>query len=180
MQTTKQIIADFRANGVDIMSLTFGIRDIMALPKILMENEKALFCVQGNFGNRQGLLVISDKRVFFLLKGLLFGVKIEEFSYNKISAIYYEKGLLFGSITIATSGDNQKITGIQNLSIKKAIDLINEQMAASKSNINPQLSSNNSINLADQLRSLASLRDEGILTEEEFSEQKRKLLDGKH
>lgn len=37
-------------------------------------------------------------------------------------------------------------------------------------------SQNNSVDLADQIRKLADLRDQGILTEEEFQGKKSQLL----
>lgn len=181
MQSTSEIIKDLKANGVDFSSLVFGIRDIMALPKILGVNEKAIFCVQGEFDKRQGLMVITNKRAFFMLKGLLFGLKIISFQYEQISGVYSEKGLMFGSIIIGSSGTNQKIAKVLITGIDKAVRLINEHIEAQK-NSNLNISINNNIpvqiSLADEIRSLAALRDDGLITEEEFQEQKRKLLAG--
>ncbi|MFT4413322.1 SHOCT domain-containing protein [Fredinandcohnia humi] len=38
-------------------------------------------------------------------------------------------------------------------------------------------SSNTSIDIADQIKKLADLRDSGILTDEEFNDKKKQLLD---
>ena len=44
-------------------------------------------------------------------KGFIFGLKVEDFPYDKISSIQYETGLIFGKLTIFTSGKIRLICG---------------------------------------------------------------------
>ena len=42
-------------------------------------------------------LVATNKRLIFVDKGFVVGLKVEDFPYDKISSIQYETGILMGT-----------------------------------------------------------------------------------
>ncbi len=60
---------------------------------------------QGGFG----LLVATNQRLIFVDKGLIYGIRAEDFPCEKITSIEYQAGILFGDITIHASGNRARI-----------------------------------------------------------------------
>jgi hypothetical protein len=98
MQTLDQIM--LQAKRIDPNSTFWAKREVKQLPKILWENEVVEDLAQGVYTKGQGLLVATNKRLIFIYKGILFGITVEDFSYDKISSIQYHTGLFFGEIVI--------------------------------------------------------------------------------
>ena len=69
-------------------------REVKELPKILWDDEEVLDLVQGFYNNGTGILVATQKRLLFVDKGLLGGLKVEFFAPT-------ERGVA-GQITITT------------------------------------------------------------------------------
>ena len=155
----------------------WGRREIKELPNILWEDEKVERVVQGTYGGGQGLLVGTNKRLVFIDKGMLGGVKVEDFPYDKITSIQYSTGLVFGKITIFTSGNKSEIDQVE----KKVVRDFGEGVRARVSGIAPSATtaappSIDALSVVEQLERLGSLKDRGILSEEEFAAQKAKIL----
>src|SRR5690606_8887662 len=85
-----------------------GRKEINELPQILAESETIDNIAQGTYNNGQGILVSTNRRLVFVDKGLLYGLKVEDFPLDKITTIQYETGLLLGEIKIHTSGNIAK------------------------------------------------------------------------
>src|SRR4051812_25141567 len=100
MATIEEIKSQIK--GLGGLDTYLGRREIKELPKILWHDEKVENIVQGFYNNGNGILVATNKRLVFVDKGLLFGLKVEDFPYDKISSIQYETGLLMGKLTIFT------------------------------------------------------------------------------
>ena len=98
-----------------------------------------------------------------------------------MAAIYIYKKLTFSKKLINNEKDSQ-INKEQNLINKEAErDLDFEMSLANTKNMAKVISilpneENNISDLADNLTKLNELKDKGILTEEEFNKQKKKLL----
>lgn len=144
------------------------------MPQILSSIENIDNIIQGTYNNGQGILVSTDRRLVFIDKGLLYGLKVEDFPLEKITSIQYETGLLLGSVKIHTSGNIATIDNVEKTSARKFAEFVRNKLSEPKEN-------NSAINVQpsvlDQLEKLAKLRDSGILSNEEFAEQKKKLLE---
>src|ERR1700761_7137470 len=88
----------------DKMGMYKNKSEVKELPKILQENEVIENITSGMYKNGNGILIGTSLRVAFIDKGLIFGLKVEDFSYDKISSVQYETGMLFGKVTIHASG----------------------------------------------------------------------------
>jgi len=72
-------------------------REVKELPNILWDDEQVLDLVQGFYNNSTGILVATQKRLLFVDKALLGGVKVEDFPLDKISSLQYSTGMLLGN-----------------------------------------------------------------------------------
>ncbi len=151
-----------------------GRKEINELPQILAESETIDNIAQGTYNNGQGILVSTNRRLVFVDKGLLYGLKVEDFPLDKITTIQYETGLLLGEIKIHTSGNIAKIDNVEKATARAFAEFVRNKLSQPKETISPII--NNQPDVYDQLEKLAKLKEQGILTQEEFDVQKKKLL----
>jgi hypothetical protein len=159
---------------LDNISSFFGKKEINELPKILAQDEQVDNLVQGIFNNGQGILVSTNRRLIFVDKGLLYGVKVEDFPLDKISSIQYETGLMFGKVKIHTTGNVATIEQVDKTSSRKFAEFVRDKLSRPKETVTQAASQPN---LLDQIEKLGKLKESGILSDEEFTEQKKKLLE---
>jgi hypothetical protein len=151
-----------------------GRKEINELPQILAESETIDNIAQGTYNNGQGILVSTNRRLVFVDKGLLYGLKVEDFPLDKITTIQYETGLLLGEIKIHTSGNIAKIDNVEKATARAFAEFVRNKLSQPKETTSPII--NNQPDVYDQLEKLAKLKEQGILTQEEFDTQKKKLL----
>lgn len=163
---------------LDGASKFLAYKEIKELPNILWEDEIIEKIVQGLYETKQGVLVATNKRLIFVDKGLIYGLHVEDFPYNKITSIQYKTGLILGEIAIFAAGNRADIRNIVKRQARNFCDYVRARMTEIKENASYPLEKhqNSSEDLADQIRKLAALKDQGFLTEEEFSAKKKKLL----
>lgn len=178
MATLEEITAVVKAlpNGATF----WNGKDIKELPNILWEDEMLETLIGGNYDKGTGILVATNKRLLFVNKGLMWGLKVEDFPYDKISSIQYTQGFVFGEIDIFASGNKAKIERVDKLycaqfceKVRARITKITENAAAPS--ITERLE-NKQEDLIEKLRQLGELKTQGILTDEEFILAKQKLL----
>jgi hypothetical protein len=158
---------------LDNISNFLARKEINELPKILADNEFIDHIVQGTYNGGQGILVSTNRRLIFIDKGFLYGLKVEDFPLDKISSIQYETGLLLGNIKIHTSGNFAKIENIEKVSARIFSEFVRNKLSQPKESTSQILQPN----ILDQLEKLAKLKENGIISEEEFNENKKKLLE---
>lgn len=170
-----EIIAQIKVINLNNSSFYLGRREINELPNILASTETIDNIAQGSYNNGQGILVSTNRRLIFVDKGMVFGLKVEDFPLDKISSIQYETGLLLGSIKIFTTGNIAKIDNVEKSSAKNFAEFVRDKLSQPKEVVTNTIISEP--NVLDQLEKLAKLKENGILTEDEFIEQKKKLLE---
>ena len=84
-------------------------------------------------------------------------------------------------VVFSNSGKSFKVPNVEKSAAKNAKELIlklqkEHQSKPSQNLQNVSIPNNPNIDLVDQLEKLSKLKDSGILTQEEFDEQKTKLL----
>ena len=82
---------------------------------------------------------------------------------------------MFGTISIYTSGNKADITYIPNIAIDEFVGFVRNMTHKTENVAEPQTSTQDQ-DLISKLERLASLKEKGVLTDEEFNEQKKKLL----
>lgn len=154
------------------------LKEIKLLPELLQENEELCRAIAGIYNNGQGLLIATNKRLLFIDKGFV-ALKTEDFPICNVSSVQFESGMIMGSVKIYCSGNTAKITHIEKDSAKEFASYVSERLSISKEdNQSPSSKSSESITelKISQLERLAKLKEQGILTEEEFSTEKTKIL----
>lgn len=162
------------------VSRLFGRREIKELPNILWDDEDLRDIVQGLYDNGQGILVATTRRLVFVNKGMVYGLKVEDFSYDRVTSIQYETKMMFGTITIFGSGNKAVVSQVTPKaraksfaeSVRALISETKEPAVAAP----PVAPTAPGIDPIAQLEKLAELKDRGILTEEEFAAKKKQLL----
>jgi hypothetical protein len=172
MPTFDEIVEQIKIIDTNVSFAPFR-KDIQELPRILWEDEKIEKIIQGRYGKGHGVMVATNKRVIFISKG--FGGRVADFPYDTISDIQYEIGLVFCDITINTSGDYAIIQNIPKNDVKNFAEFLKAKIKGINESKQPS-SDSDSDDVFVKIEKLAKLREKGILSEEEFSEQKQKLL----
>ena len=153
-------------------------RSIEELPKILWEDEAVEDAVSGSMHKKNGLVIATNKRLIFIRKGLI-GGSVEDIPYDKMSSIQYDTGLIMGGISVFTSGNKVEIEHIQKPRVRPFAERLRARVTAAQQNAaaptaGPALESEP--DPVEQLRKFAALRDEGIISDEEFEAKKKELL----
>jgi|TARA_B110000967_G_C18691318_1_gene463155 hypothetical protein len=122
---------------------------------------------------RNGIFIATENRLVFFSKKL-FGYDLETFSYKNISSLEISKGLMGHSITVFASGNTAKMKWIN----KGNVDQFNEYVNSSLEIKNQTVTSSkpHSVDIPTQILKLSNLKDQGILTEDEFLIKKKELL----
>lgn len=177
MPTLKEVYKQIRQ--VENAEL-FGTRkEIQYLPQILSENEQILALVSGLMEGKTWLVVCTSKRVIFLDKGMFYGLKQSEIPLQKINSIEQNSGFIFGEITIWYGSHKMLMTNVKKRCITGFVNSTNKAIEDCRMRDNNSRNNDEGLSqelVADELTKLAKLRDQGVLSEEEFSQMKKKLI----
>lgn len=127
--------------------------------------------IMGSDSVRNGVFVATDKRIVFFAKKLM-GYDLESFPYENISSLEKSKGMMGHSITFFASGNKAKMKWINQGDVDEFTDYVNSKIGKKGSSLNPDKVDD----IPSQIRKLSELRDQGILTEDEFTQKKTELL----
>ena len=163
--------------SLDGMSKFLGKKEIKELPNILWDDENVEKIIQGTYNNGNGILVCTNKRLIFIDKGLLYGLKVEDFGLDKISSVQYSTGLFLGKLTIYASGNKSVIDNVDKSQVRIFGDFVTNKINTKQSdNSSSEKSNDDNDDVVSKLERLAVLKEKGILTDEEFIVQKNKIL----
>lgn len=174
--------------------------EVNELANILDRDEKLLAIAEGIDlqSNREGIIFSTQKRVAFIDKKFLGGVVKNEFLLQDISSIDHIENLLYSILKINTyrgdaqfklhnKNDGRAFSNVKNRSAnysENELRMDSSPLQAFSQTI-PDLVQENVYStdkgdsgaIFEQLEKLGKLREIGVLTEAEFAEQKKKLLD---
>lgn len=162
----------------------FGVkRELKALPEILGENEPVLNMAAGQYDGKQGLLIVTDRRLVFFEKGMVRS-RQEDFPYSKISSLQTQTKMTTGVITIFVSGNKALIKSVLP---KERVNEIGEYVrariaagdrpTAHATPAPPAPPTGAEQSHSDRLQSLQALKDQGLITDEEYATRREKILD---
>ena len=148
-------------------------------------------------------IAVTDKRVMYIKKPWV-GLEMRDFTYSQVSSISQDTGMMFATITIQLAGSGIQFTQIlkeksgplmnvvrdnidrpQTMSLDSAsIEALANIANTSNPLSSPQgdgqsaLVSGAPVSHVETLERLADLHDRGVLSDEEFEEEKTKALRG--
>lgn len=176
MPTLTEIQQQIKALGdVD----TFGTKkEIKYLPDILADDEAVLALTAGLMDGNTWLIVCTAKRVIFLDKGMIYGLKQRETPLEKINSIEQKTGMIFGSVGIWDGAALMEIKNVMKKTVRPFVEAVNRARDALKmaEGSAQHSAAPSSIDVASQLERLADLRDRGVLSDDEFQTQKDRIL----
>lgn len=141
----------------------------------LTPTETVLELGQGTWANDQGLVALTDERLFFFDRTLT-GATIEEFPLPAITSVTVNKKLTGEALAITVAGNVSTITRMMHGQGEAISRAFRQAKTASVSPIAQAPMLVRAPSDADELAKLASLRDRGILTDEEFQAKKAQIL----
>ncbi|RRO10893.1 PH domain-containing protein [Pectobacterium aquaticum] len=178
--TKDQLKDEFKRLAELVSDNSFGTKkEFFHLPQILATDETPLAVASGSMDGNTWLITLTNQRVIFLDKGILYGLKQIDVSLKDIVSVGGKTGMLLGDITISTSGQNYTIKNVPKTVVIPFTNLVNnarDASSTSKSNNSETNSSTAPNDLISQIERLAALKEKGILSEDEFQQQKSKLL----
>lgn len=166
-------------NALEKTYIFYTKREINCLPDILLEGEEIRALTSGFLNKRTVLAVCTNRRILFLDKGMFFGLRHWEIALDRIQSIDGEYLLVFGSIRVWDGASAFQMSMV----LASTIDVF---IKATRSAIDDfrrihfqEMTGATSITATDsvsQLERLAKLREAGHITEDEFRQQKHKIL----
>ena len=112
---------------------TFGTKkEINYLPQILSEDEKIIYLTSGLMNNNTWLITCTNKRVIFLDKGMIYGLKQCETPLEKINSIEQKTGLIFGEMSIWDGASKMTIKNVMKKTVKPFVDAVNKAIENKK------------------------------------------------
>jgi hypothetical protein len=173
---------DVEAAKARMASKIGGRRELKMLDEYLWHDEIVSRLATGTLHGRGGLLVYTDRRLIFLLHGLM-SQRNEDFPLDTINSVSVKAGLVLATITVYSGGAKHEISNVQKDDAKAIVSEVRDRLATrtrvsatgpqpSESQPPPQVQSD----VLAQLKQLGELRDAGVLTDEEFAAKKTELL----
>jgi hypothetical protein len=147
---------------------------VQRLAAVLVPEEALVDMATGQSDKQLAVVLVTDRRVFVAKQksgALVQKVIIEEFPLTNVSSVESGGGFL-GKLSIYASGNSCEMTRMNVQEAQSVAAAIRERMGVSHAA--PAQAAAGSV--ADELKKLAALRDSGVLTDEEFQAQKRRLL----
>lgn len=167
-------------NDLPYRSIWFTKKEVLELPNILDDTEKIHGLCSGLLDGNTWMMVCTNKRLLFLDKGMVFGLKVKEFLLNKINAVSYSKGLLMGKISVSHGSGSFQIEQIEKHVVQQFTDSLTLCIKNAQ-NPNPQIATapeaeDEELLRIKKIREYKALCDEGIITPEQFEAKKNELL----
>ncbi|WP_288479287.1 PH domain-containing protein [uncultured Clostridium sp.] len=152
-------------------------KEINELPNVLGDNEELIYITSGLYDDNTWLIALTDKRILFLDKGLIYGLKQKDITLDKVNSVEYETGIIFSRIKIWNGAEYIIIDKVLNKYAKIMVSHITEELELYKNRmLRTRIVEETNEDRINQLAKLGKLRDAGVLTQEEFEEAKGKIL----
>lgn len=118
---------------------------------------------------RTGIFIATVEKIVLYCK-TLFGYELEVFPYSNISSIEMGKGAGGYSIKFFASNNAVRMKWIRTGDVQQFIEYVRSKIEKTTQEDTP------TVDIPDQIRKLAELKNQGILTEKEFESKKKELL----
>lgn len=183
--TEDELKTEFLRIAKESGSDTMGTRkEFFCLPEILMDDEEVLALSSGFMDGNTWLISLTDRRVIFLDKGLIFGLKQVSIDLDQVNAVSGSTGMMFGKIIIQDGATSHVIENVLKASVNNFTSKVQAAMAQRKAARyvppQPAIAQTPTHHSGDdfiaQLEKLGGLMEKGLLSREEFELAKKKLL----
>ena len=152
--------------GEEVVDVTVGIAEVKR---------------NGATKRRRATVLVTDRRVIIFSKRIS-GYDVQDYAFSRLAGVDDHRGVMSGQLNLRASGGSADIWQVYRPDVERIAQVIRDRIASVRqpaaqtalvSSAPPQ---DGGGSVADELGRFARLRDEGVITEEEFSAQKAKLL----
>jgi PH (Pleckstrin Homology) domain-containing protein/putative oligomerization/nucleic acid binding protein len=154
----------------------FGRKEVRHLQHLLRGRERVIILGQGQYEKKQGLIVLTNERLFFFEKSLLGQETVEEFSLTSITSLETGKKMTGERLVVHVSGNRSEIKGMFHGQADEIVRQFRRLRAEQETSVAVASPAPTEDPLA-QLEKLASLRDRGIISADEFDQKKAELME---
>lgn len=156
----------------------FTKKELNHLPDVLSEGEQVLAFSSGYMDANTWLIVLTDERVIFLDKGLIYGLKQVSISLDKINSISGKTGILLGEIAIEDGASSRIIKNVWKKTVVPFTNMVRDAIKEKENKKNLRTAPENNINPdpVGRIEKLSLMLSKGLITEAEFLEQKQRIL----
>jgi Bacterial PH domain/Short C-terminal domain len=127
-------------------------------------------------GSRSAALIATDRRILFFAKKLV-GYDLESFPYRNISSFEQEREVLGAYLRMFAAGNTVELKWIQDRrGLAAFMQTVKEHMSGAVAPSAAPAARPRPSDIPERIRELARLRDEGLLTEQEYARKKAELL----
>ncbi len=106
----------------------FTKKELHYLPEVLRDGEQVLAFTSGLKDGNTWLIVLTDRRILFLDKGMIYGLKQESIPLNRVNSISGNTGLLLGKIVITDGSRSHEITNVWKKTVKRFTNRCQEEL----------------------------------------------------
>lgn len=153
----------------------FTKKELNHLPEVLSDGEQVLAFTSGLMDGNTWLVTLTDRRIIFLDKGMIYGLKQTAIDLDKVNSVSGQTGIIFGKITIEDGASSRLIDNVWKKTVVAFTNKVRDAIEARKSRHAPA-SQPAGDDVVTKLERLAALLEKGIINQEEFAQQKAKLL----
>ena len=123
-----------------------------------------------------GIALLTDKRFLFYHKGFLGSVTREEFPLSTISSITFNKGVVFGSLHVYAANVDEVIIQQCNNTNASRIAQVWQHIVNNRNILESTPASDIAAAPIEELEKWHSLKERGIITEDEYNLKKKQIL----
>ena len=112
-------------------------KELSHLPSILASGEYVIAFASGLMDGNTWLIALTNRRVLFLDKGLLYGLKQVAIDLVMVRAVSGKTGMFFGKIQIDDGSSNRTIENVPKAAFLRFTNMVRDAIEARKSSRNP-------------------------------------------
>lgn len=150
----------------------FTRKELNYLPKIMGQGEKLLAFSSGLMDGNTWLISLTNRRIIFLDKGMIYGLKQASIDLASVNAISSKTGIIFGTIKIENGASEREITMVPKWTVASFTNKVRDAVEATK----VRSSQPTQEDTISKLERLSSLKEKGVISQKEFEIEKAKIL----
>lgn len=136
--TPEQLRARYNDIATEMRETQFlSKKELDHVPHILQDGEQVLAFATGLMNNDTWLITLTDRRIIFLDKGMVYGLRQAVIDLDKVSSVSFTTRWLFGDIHIRDSSGTYQITNVWKKSIVPFTNRVQQAVDARKPANNP-------------------------------------------
>lgn len=177
METVEQIKSLIEKMPLTSPQRIAKAREIKYIPETLLNGEVMELVIQAwlKDANTNGVLICTNKRLVFLDKGMISGLKTKSYQLNQIGSLELNTSFFSTKFKIHSSGTAPaEVQCFDKNDAKVFINHVNEKITNKETPAHHHVSGQ--ISVTDELKKLGELKASGVLSDDEFNKLKMDLI----